>query len=106
MKTLEEKNRMIAEFMGFKLQDNPNERWFGQYFAEPNGTWGNRIEIMHFDTSWDWLMPVVEKIDNLETDEEFAEKMGDITHALIDINIDELYYQVCLFIDKYNKQPQ
>jgi hypothetical protein len=59
---MREENKLIAEFMGFKIQDNPNERFYNQYFTEPNGTWGSRIEIMHFDSSWDWLMPVVEKI--------------------------------------------
>jgi len=60
---MREENKLIAEFMGFKLQDNPNERFYNQYFTESNGTWGNRIEIMHFDSSWDWLMLVVEKIE-------------------------------------------
>ena len=62
---MKEENKLIAEFMGFKIQDNPNERFYNQYFTEPNGTWGSRIEIMHFDSSWDWLMPVVEKIESL-----------------------------------------
>jgi hypothetical protein len=103
MKTIEEKNAMIAEFMGFKLQDNPNERWFGQYFAEPNGTWGNRIEIMHFDTSWDWLMPVVDSIYNTGLDEQTAtNEIGDVTHALLDVNIHATYEAVCNFIEMHN----
>lgn len=60
---MKENNELIAEFMGFKLQDNLNERWVGQWFANPTDVWSNRIEILHFDSSWDWLMPVVEKIE-------------------------------------------
>jgi hypothetical protein len=56
---------LIAEFMGFELQNNPNTRWYNQYFAEPNGVWGNRLEVLHFSTSWDWLMKVVEKIERI-----------------------------------------
>jgi hypothetical protein len=51
--------------MGFKLQQDPNERWFGQYFTTPNDVWANRIELLHFDTDWNWLMQVVEKIESL-----------------------------------------
>lgn len=70
MKTTEEKymiikNRMIAEFMGFKLQDNPNERWFGQFFTTPTKAWSGRIEILHFDTSWEWLMSVWKHINSM-----------------------------------------
>jgi hypothetical protein len=62
-----ENNKLIAEFMGFKLQQDPNERWFGQYFTTPNDVWANRIELLHFDTDWNWLMEVVEKIEDIET---------------------------------------
>jgi hypothetical protein len=58
-------NKLLAEFMGFKLQQDPNERWFGQYFTTPNDVWANRIELLHFDTDWNWLMEVVEKIEQL-----------------------------------------
>jgi hypothetical protein len=63
-----ENNKLIAEFMGFELQTNPKERWFGQYFTIPNEAWSNRIELLHFDTDWNWLMQVVEKIENLGYD--------------------------------------
>lgn len=103
MKTLEEKNRMIAEFMGVEHHYHVDG---SSYFETPHNGGVIEADELKYHTSWDWLIPVVEKIDNLETDDEFAESMGDITHALIDINIDELYYQVCLFIEKYNKQPK
>lgn len=56
-----ENNRLIAEFMGWKEQTNPTKRWFGHWF-DPNG---RRQSELFFDFSWDDLMPVVEKIENL-----------------------------------------
>ncbi len=65
-------NKLIAEFMGVKPVDN----WFdgfelykaGLPFAY--GTMGNGTDELKFKSSWDWLMPVIEKIDStiLETD--------------------------------------
>jgi hypothetical protein len=104
MKTIEENNRLIAEFMGFKLQSNTDERWFGQWFTISNGTWANRIEILHFHTSWDWLMPVVDAIYNTDIDEQATNEIGDITHALLDVNINAVHEAVVNFIEFYNKQ--
>lgn len=57
MMTTTEKNKLIAEFMGWK------ERFFGMFYS-PNKTWSKENELA-FDSSWDWLMPVVEKIESL-----------------------------------------
>lgn len=67
MKTTTENNRIIAEFMGWKEQTDPTERWFGS-FREPNGILhkNTNTEPLLFHSSWDWLMPVVEKIEGLE----------------------------------------
>ena len=98
MKTIEEKNRMIAEFMGFKLQDDPNERWFGQYFTVPNKVWANRIELLHFHASWDWLMPVVEKIESVN--EGVPQQL---LNASLFSYIEEVYSSVVEFIEWYNE---
>ena len=101
MKTIVEKNRMIAEFIGFKLQDNPNERWFGQYFTTSNGLWANRIELLHFDTSWDWLMPVVEKIESVNEG---------VPQQLLNVSlfsyIEDVYNAVVEFIEWYNENEK
>jgi hypothetical protein len=67
MNNITENNKLIAEFMGFKLQQDPTERWFGNYFAIPNDAWSNRLELLHFDTDWNWLMEVVEKIESIKS---------------------------------------
>ena len=82
---MEDNNKLIAEFMGFKTQDSPNERWHKQYFTQPNNAWGCRIEKLHFDTDWNWLMEVVEKIENIISD-------GIVFNVFIDKNKTHVFY--------------
>lgn len=114
MKTTEEKNRMIAEFMGIKVHelDVPHI-----------------LEDTKYHTSWDWLMPVVEKIEwGLGNGENFWIKVSkidgehsyipyvyysghdngkpfDITlHNYFESKLDATYQAVIQFIEWYNKQ--
>lgn len=53
---------LIAEFMGGQLV-------LGYPIIFPGGVLPNRIcepYKLQFDSSWDWLMPVVEKIERME----------------------------------------
>lgn len=57
-----EGNKLIAEFMGFKQKS---------YTPESEKLWcdnkhGLPVGELKFHTSWDWLMPVVEKISKLK----------------------------------------
>ena len=62
-----ENNKIIAEFMGFKLQDNPNERFFNRWLINSNAYGGRyNFEEFYFDVDWNWLMEVVENIESLE----------------------------------------
>ena len=53
-------NNLIAEFMGF-VNTTPTDKDFNIYQNKE----GKMIETMsmEYSTSWDWLMPVVEKIE-------------------------------------------
>ena len=53
-----ENNKLIAEFMGRKGKVNNHLYWVNI----PNSKWVS-LEEMKFHSSWDWLMPVVEKIE-------------------------------------------
>lgn len=53
-----ESNRLIAEFMG---AENPYHKG---HFTSPDGK-AHTPETMKYHISWDWLMPVVEKIEGL-----------------------------------------
>ena len=89
MKTIEENNRLIAEFMGLTLEpwqgedrlgddDTDTEYWFDEH--------GNVIDALLYHESWDWLMPVVEKIEILGSSEIMSRTLYsrfDITHNQI-----------------------
>jgi uncharacterized protein YyaL (SSP411 family) len=55
---------------------------------------------LHYHTSWDWLMPVAEKImwDNDIEDNQCT----NIAEALCDAKIDRVYDAVVEFIKEYN----
>lgn len=110
MKTTEENNRLIAEFMGFKMINSLQ-------ISTPNGG-GIFLSELKYHTSWDWLMSVVEKIENLG----FIFKMqGNATTFLKkgtfntriwnddfigDTKIKAIYNAVVEFIEWYNEQKQ
>jgi hypothetical protein len=57
-------NKLIAEFMGLTTEVF-NSGNLNYYFKEFNsGTWYEEHELS-YNTSWDWLMTVVEKIESL-----------------------------------------
>ena len=92
-------NVLIAEFMGMKLgQDHTNENMY--YDDAENLHPPTPIDELKFHTSWDWLMPVVEKCYDNGADEN---EVGDITHALLDCDIDHTYKAVVEFINQLNK---
>jgi hypothetical protein len=90
-------NKLIAEFMGVE-----DHQWMGEYVT-PN-----------YNTSWDWLMPVVEKIEGLRDKNGNAYRFTiDMCNAQIEetnieilggaFKIDTTYKAVVQFINQYNK---
>lgn len=66
-----EGNKLIAEFMGLKNKcktEHPH--------VFPDGVWihenGNGGATIHYDSSWDWLMPVIDKINDMGKEYHFA----------------------------------
>lgn len=60
-------NEIIALFMGASTQHDGE--WCMKYlFKKGCTTYGWLIEELKYNNSWDWLMPVVEKIENLRLD--------------------------------------
>lgn len=59
-----ENNKLIAEFMGYEfIEQKANCIITKDNFLNPEVLASNAYK---FNSSWDWLMPVVEKIENLE----------------------------------------
>lgn len=68
-------NRLIAEFMGLTKKE---QEWRMPYPTTAfliNDRW-HSVKRLQYHTSWDWLMPVVEKIANSSSDHEFIIEMG------------------------------
>lgn len=66
-------NELIAEFMGL-IRYEPNSRYNLPQWYQPDSSDGRKKgkfmgypEQLKYDTKWDWIMPVVEKIARIET---------------------------------------
>ena len=71
-----ETNKLIAEFMGAKIKSKKfgytSTSSYGYWFEDFNISYdGISVSNLKFHKSWDWLIPVVEKIENLNLKEFF-----------------------------------
>tara|TARA_R100000541_G_scaffold18500_1_gene28297 strand:- start:2801 stop:3115 length:315 start_codon:yes stop_codon:yes gene_type:complete len=103
---MEKDNKLIAEFMGEKFTDNLGVVQGLNYklIEKKHGKGNNGFR---FHTSWDWLMPVVDKIKILvmedDSDELYnSEEWDNITHTLVQIEIKSVYKAVVEFIKNQN----
>ena len=85
-------NKLIAEFMGIVYPKLDNVIVIDNVVTKE--------DELQYHSSWDWLMPVVENCYHNGAEEN---EVGDITHALLDCDIDHLYISVVEFINQYNK---
>ena len=89
-------NKLIAEFMGLY----PLSR--ASFISYKNQEYYESLSELKYHTSWDWLMPVVNKCLNIYHIEQrnddinfkFYDSMGDIKKT---------YKEVVEFIKKYNR---
>jgi hypothetical protein len=90
-------NKLIGDFMGMKYSD---ERSFD------NGEWTHSIKsLSKFQTSWDWLMPVGEKIDAMfGEDDEVDDAINRVHNAVLSFDIDNTYRAIVEFIEDYNDE--
>ncbi len=94
----QENNKMIAEFMGLA----PNECGVYQTKRGPY-----HLENLSYHISWDWLMPVVKKIDDLFGNTDEVDDMINVVHnAVLQFNIRTTHQAVIEFINEYNKNKQ
>ncbi len=77
-----ENNKLIAEFMGVDQVDID--------------TWLETNSNLHYHTSWDWLMPVIKKI-NEQIDPNVRGLWRMITHPY-DYHVGDVFSQVVEFI--------
>jgi len=69
-------NKLIAEFMGAKYDKDtsfcmhPNDLWLPIHgVVNYKTTESGSGKTLHYHSSWDWLMPVVEKIESMLHDD-------------------------------------
>jgi hypothetical protein len=89
----QENNKLIAEFMGYEIIYRPNSNGF----IEISDTELCDVDDLEYHKSWDWLMPVVERIEQVFQGVAYAE-----VHLSLYSTIDEVYQAVVEFIKEYN----
>lgn len=88
-------NTLIAEFMGLTNHYNDNSMMVRK---KPEGNVVLYVYDLDYDSSWDWLMPVVQKI---EQDCEGVPK--EMLNISLYNDINEVYQAVVEFIKYYNQ---
>lgn len=142
MKTIVENNRLIAEFMGYKQDAKGKYEIIEDFdiveniqtYVEDNDyrtVEGGIVlvnflpEEMRYHTSWDWLMPVVEKIEYAHdcfvtitlvraeiTNRDLGQRDTPLNDPIFDIETDgktkheAIYKAVLKFIEWYNENSQ
>jgi frataxin-like iron-binding protein CyaY len=100
-----EGNKLIAEFMGYKFYKHLPIKRDGWQLESNKDTalyLAYSDSDLKYHTSWDWLMPVVEKCYQCDYEEggDMHMRMND---AIMTINIEEVYQAVVEFIKWYNE---
>ena len=98
----QENNKMIAEFMDARYEENKS-------FHESSDAYYEDCEL-EYHTSWDWLMPVVEKIESLGYvftiqggKAEYGEMISETQCFIAEDKLSSTYQAVVEFINQYNK---
>ena len=59
-------NKIIAEFLGYKNKDGCNDRFVCKRVVDGYEKWlVLRHKNLRYHISWDWIMPVVDKIESM-----------------------------------------
>jgi hypothetical protein len=101
-------NRILAEFMGLKPGYNSYTKKYnwgdGIFFMTDGDTIEEVMDAIvgyaKYHSSWDWLMPVVEKILNICQESDEMEKYYIITDAIPEI---ESVFAACIEFAKWYK---
>ena len=104
-KTIIDGNKLIAEFMGVS-----HAAVDGNLYYYVNG---DSYDTLEYHTSWDWLMPVVEKIYKLmnaiteiETNTTWAVLVSRLEESILRFKIADVFLVTVEAIKWYNNQSQ
>jgi len=106
-----EGNKLVAEFMGHRVigdvpgWDDETPVMMPIYNIETEHATGYVLDGMKYASSWDWLMPVVQKC--LTITDEYERPFYDLQDALIyDTRISTVFDKTIEFIIWYNKREE
>lgn len=98
MKTTEN-NELIAQFIGMTKGRPDDPRWENDWFDDKGIINGQRNDYLLFDTSWDWLMPVIKICSQtLPLNSKVTRKYYNIKNELTLLSIEYTYIAVVEFI--------
>jgi hypothetical protein len=113
MRAIEENNKLIAEFLGY-TQPHPDYPGATYWYKKDESP----LTLLSFDSDWNWLMKVVEKIESLNYNFNLTSKEATVLmnhsaiyqtliHRIDGNNKKEAVYNTCVeFIKWYNGQKQ
>lgn len=94
----ERETALIAKFMGQSVQFNLGEHpETGEYIP---------LDEFKYKSSWDWLMLVAQKVDEIIANEDLDEWISELYIAMSTINISIVYNTLVEFIKWYNNQDK
>ena len=91
--TVTESNKMIAEFMGATASSDGEHRIWYRF---PDGQ-NHLVNHLKYYSSWEWLMPVVEDIEDNEWFSAYEDSFSS------EGNLEVTYNEVVAFIERYNE---
>ncbi len=96
-------NKLIAEFIGMTKGRLGSLRWKNFWFDDNNVINGRHHEKLLFNTSWDWLIPVIKVCSHtLPFDKKATRKYNVIKGELANLEIEFAYKAVIEFIKYCN----
>jgi len=93
-------NKLIAEFMNLNIVTlNDIRANKNPYIGSADGY---TEEELKYDTSWDWLMPVVCRIDDLFGDDDYIDnQINKVHNAVLEFDRERIHNSVVRFIRDY-----
>jgi len=104
MKTIEENNRLIAEFMGIKVPTKNGDEI--ERLAVENGDEMWYAHELNYHSDWNWLMPCVVQCFNVLEEGPSGELTFKLNDALLETNINSLYEIVVEVAEWYNENQR
>jgi len=99
-----ENNKLIAEFMGWESNIYPHlPNRVHKLNPVNHSEMSMDIGVIKYHVSWDWLMPVVEKISKIKG---FNDIENDLSDLRITAKMENVYSAVISFIKWHNTQNQ